>query len=249
MKVHLQRMRYVHHKNEFYKQRHTHNLCELAYYVNGYGMLTRDNEKYEYTKGTVHLVYGDVEHDEKNNAESKIMLLYFEMPENFVPQGIYKDDNGAVFSLLRQIRLEMQENLLHKQEMLDSILTQILIILKRKLFPQPSENKNFNHIVRHIDENFQFDIDIHKLAAKSFYSYERFRHVFKEHTGFAPRQYINNKRIDLAKFLISIDPDISLKVVAGECGFSSLSKFSNAFRTKMGMSPTQYKCRAKNNDK
>ncbi len=241
MDVYLKRMRYVHHKNTFYKQMHTHDLCELAYYVSGKGTLSQNGNTCEYTKGTVHLVHDGVSHDENNEAESKIILLYFEMPKGFLPSGVYNDRSGDVLSVLRRLRTEMQENLLYKQEMIDCMLEQILLSLKRQLFPRPTENKNFNHIVRYIDENFQFDIDVHKMAGEAFYSYDRFRHVFKEHTGYAPQEYINNKRIDLAKFLIDIDPSISLSALADECGYASLSQFSNSFRVKMKMTPTEYK--------
>ena len=246
MKTHLEFMRYVHHKNTFYKQMHTHELCELAYYVSGYGSLSQNENNYQYKKGTIHLVHGGIPHDENNEAESKIMLLYFNMPADIIPSGIYNDRSGAILSLLRNLRFEMQENLPYKQEILDNILTQILFLLKRQLFPQPVENKNFNHIVRYIDENFQFDIDVRKIASQAFYSYDRFRHIFKEHTGCAPHEYINNKRIDLAKFLIDTDPSISLTALSEECGYSSLSQFSNAFRSKTGMTASNYKNQVQN---
>jgi len=246
MAICLKTMRYVHHKNSFYKQAHMHNLCELAYYMNGNGSVSRGGDLFEYDKGTIHLVHNGILHDENNETESKIMLLYFEMPSEFLPSGIYQDTNGAVLALLRELRFEMQGNLLYKQEMVDSILMQILLILKRKLFPQITENVNFYHIIKYIDENFQFDLNIRDIAAKSFYSYDRFRHVFKEYTGFAPHEYINNKRIDLAKFLIDMDTSISLSALAEECGYTSLSQFSNAFRVKTGLSPSQYKEKIKN---
>lgn len=241
MDMHLKQMRFVHHKNTFYKKFHTHDLWELAYYVNGYGTVSREDVKYEYKKSVIHIVKKGVLHDEKNDAESRIILLYFDMSDEFLEQGIYKDNNGKILELLRNLRFEMQENLLYKQEMTDSLLMQILLILKRKQFPQITENKNFNHIVRYIDENFQSQIDVKTIAKKAFYSYDRFRHVFKEHTGCAPNEYINNKRIELAKFLIDIDPSISATTLVSECGFKSLSQFSNAFRSKMKVSPTEYK--------
>lgn len=241
MEAHLKFTRYVHHKNTFYKQEHVHDLCELAYYVSGHGYVSQNEKKRAYKKGTIHLIHAGIPHDENNEAESKIMLLYFKMPSDSVPSGVYNDPSGAILSLLRRLRLEAEENLPYKRELSDNILAQILLLLKRQLLPGPAENKNFNHIVRYMDENFQFDIDVKKIAAEAFYSYDRFRHVFKEHTGFAPYEYINCKRVDLAKFLIETDPEISLTALAEECGYSTLSKFSNSFRSGTGMTPSAYK--------
>ena len=69
MAICLKTMRYVHHKNSFYKQAHTHNLCELAYYMNGYGSVSRGGDFFEYDKGTIHLVHNGILHDENNEAQ------------------------------------------------------------------------------------------------------------------------------------------------------------------------------------
>ncbi|MBQ8894776.1 MAG: helix-turn-helix domain-containing protein [Clostridia bacterium] len=241
MDISLKRMAYVHHKGPFYKPHHTHELCELAYYVKGHGTLAEGEKQYQYTKGTVHLVGAGIPHDENNEMESNIILLYFEVPDGFIPSGIYSDQNGAVLSLLQRLRVEMQENLAFKQEMADCMVLQILLTLKRKLLPQPAESQNFNRVVQYIDENFQSEIDIHTIAEQTFYSYDRFRHVFKEHTGCAPLEYINNKRIELAQLLMEMNPAVPLGDLAAECGFSGLSQFSNAFRAKTGISPSRYK--------
>ena len=240
MKPNVINMRYVHHKTAFYKHEHTHDMWELAYYVNGFGSLSRDGQSYEYTNGTIHLVKANTPHDENNMAESKIMLVYFTLSESDIPSGVYHDKSGAILTLLRTLRTEMNETLRYNREISDAIFIQILYLLRRQLFPSPTECTSFHHIIRHIDENFQFDIDIHEIAAKSCYSYDRFRHIFKEHTGCSPHEYILDKRIDLAKFLIETDKSISLCKLANECGFNSPSQFSNAFRSRVGMTPTNY---------
>jgi AraC-like DNA-binding protein len=241
MEISLKRMAYVHHKGPFYKPHHTHELWELAYYVRGHGTLAEGEKQYRYGKGTIHLVQAGIPHDENNEEESNIILLYFEMPADAATSGIYTDHNGEVLSLLKRLRAEMQENLAYKQEMADCITRQILLTLKRKLLPQPAESRDFTRVVQYIDEHFQSPLDVHAIAAETCYSYHRFRHVFKEHTGFAPQEYITNKRIELAQLLMEMNPAVSLTTLAAECGFESLSSFSNAFRAKQGCSPAQYK--------
>lgn len=244
--IHFRSIRFVHHKEEFYKPAHTHELYELVYYVSGTGKLTCEGNSYNYKKGTIHFSAPGVAHDECNFGESKIIILYFEMPNGIIPSGVYYDNSGAILTLIRFLRTENQEDLPYMTEICDGLLTQIVYLLKRKLFPKPSEDKNFNDIVRYIDENFQFDINIKEIAEKSCYSYDRFRHIFKEHTGVSPQKYVINKRIDLAKFLIEIDPSVSLSRLAKECGYTSLSKFSNAFLARTKLSPSDYKNKIKN---
>jgi AraC family transcriptional activator of pobA len=88
---------------------------------------------------------------------------------------------------------------------------------------------------------------MHKIAKKACFSYERFRHVFKEQTGVSPHKYLNDKRVELATFLMEIYPGVSVSSIAKECGFSGVSQFSNAFKAKMGCSPMDYKQKLKNN--
>ena len=241
MDVMLKKIRYVQHKSTFYKQEHTHDLWELAYYVNGHGTVSQNGVSQKYSNGYVHLVRAGTPHDENNEAQSKIILLYFDADRNPAVPGIYRDKSGTVLSAIRRLNGEIQENLPYKQEMANLILQEIFLGLKRLQVPSHSENRGFSHIIRYIDENFQFDLDVHKIAADAFYSYDRFRHVFKEHTGVSPHRYINNKRVDLAKFLIDTDPAMSLSALAKECGYTSLSQFSNSFRAKFKVSPSQYK--------
>ena len=247
MSVSLKQIRYVHHKSTFYKQHHTHDLCELAYYVSGKGTLSQGDQITPYEKGTVHLVCPGVPHDENNEEESKIILLYFEMPKGFLEGGIYSDKNASILSLIGKLGGEMRQELPHKQDMMDCLLMQILIKLKRKSIPIPAENKDFAQVVSYIDENFQLDLDMHKIAKKACFSYERFRHVFKEQTGVSPHKYLNDKRVELATFLMEIYPGVSVSSIAKECGFSGVSQFSNAFKAKMGCSPMDYKQKLKNN--
>lgn len=243
MQASLRGMRYVSHKGQFYKPMHTHELWELAYYVKGHGTLAEEERRYRYEKGTVHVVQSGVFHDENNEADSNIILLYFNAPAELLPSGIFADRNGHVLSLLKQLRIEMQENRPYKQEMANSLLYQILLTLKRQLLPGPVESRDFNRVVQYIDENFQRPVDLRALAEKIGYSYDRFRHIFKEHTGLAPGEYLAEKRLELAKLLLEIDPSVSLTTVADECGFGSLSQFSNAFRAREGQSPTAYRRR------
>lgn len=61
-------------------------------------------------------------------------------------------------------------------------------------------------------------------------------------------QLLNEKRIDEARHFLE-DTDISVKHIAEECGFSSLSTFNRVFKEVMDCSPTSYRNKLKNNNK
>jgi len=63
--------------------------------------------------------------------------------------------------------------------------------------------------------------------------------VFKKYYGTTPRQYLINKRIEQAKYIL-----IDGKSVTETCyaiGFESVFSFSNLFKIKTGITPANYR--------
>ncbi len=58
-------------------------------------------------------------------------------------------------------------------------------------------------------------------------------------TDFSPKEYIQNKRLNLAKHLLETSED-SIGNVAYESGYSDPKYFSTAFKKKYGVSPSDY---------
>ena len=79
-----------------------------------------------------------------------------------------------------------------------------------------------------------------RLAASLGLSYDRFRHVFKEHTGLGPHQYHLQLRIRRAKELLC-GTDLSIKEVSAVLKFEDPYYFSKAFKKKTGTSPSQWR--------
>lgn len=64
--------------------------------------------------------------------------------------------------------------------------------------------------------------------------------LFKKLYGITPYTYLLNKKIDFAKKLF-IDTNLSVKEVADKLCFADEYYFSNIFKKKVGMSPSQYR--------
>lgn len=69
--------------------------------------------------------------------------------------------------------------------------------------------------------------------------------VINEQTGQTFTQYVNRYRLDEAIRLLG-DPqaDITLKAIASDVGFSSMTTFYKVFQTNVGMSPKEYREKA-----
>lgn len=78
------------------------------------------------------------------------------------------------------------------------------------------------------------------LAEEAGVSPSRFAKVVRRVYGVTPSQFITRTRIEAATRLLQ-RTDATVAEIALECGFSDHSAFSRAFRSSIGLSPTQYR--------
>ena len=78
------------------------------------------------------------------------------------------------------------------------------------------------------------------LAQSTCMSYSKFRKIFKEYTGFAPSQYIQEVRINMAKEMLT-NTSKSIKEIAFELGYENKDYFFTVFKKTTGMTPINYR--------
>lgn len=71
-------------------------------------------------------------------------------------------------------------------------------------------------------------------------SYSWFRRIFKQYTGFSPAQYQNEIKIQKSKELLNTS-SMSIKEIAYKLNFLNASYFVTFFKSKVGISPTNYR--------
>lgn len=90
--------------------------------------------------------------------------------------------------------------------------------------------------------NSPSDTSMEAVADALNMSYSKFRKIFRQYTGMAPKQYQMQLRLQKAIHLLS-DESRSIKEIARECDFASPYYFSRMFKRKTGYSPQQYRRR------
>ncbi|MEM6280453.1 MAG: AraC family transcriptional regulator [Verrucomicrobiota bacterium] len=78
------------------------------------------------------------------------------------------------------------------------------------------------------------------LAGAAGVSPSRFAKVVKRVYGVTPSQFITQTRVDAAARMLRVSGG-TVAEIAQECGFSDHSAFSRAFRSSIGLSPTEYR--------
>ncbi len=226
-----------------YVQEHNHNCYELAYYYDGNGETSAAKKTYKYHPYTYAIYRPYVMHTETHYNTSSIFDIGFSIDSScpFQPEtGIYEDSEKTIWSLIKKIRSEMGQKKSYYNYSVELFTAQLLLTHQRWYGRELNSFNPMYYIYKYIDENFIQDIDITTLAEMSGYSYDYFRHLFKEEAGVSPKNYIIDKRINFAKKLL-LEMNISVSEVAHRCGFSTGSQFTVIFKERTGASPLQYK--------
>lgn len=93
-----------------------------------------------------------------------------------------------------------------------------------------------NYIQTHLGGN----MSVEELAARANLSTDHFSRSFFQHTGQRPLQFIQQKRIERAQFLI-LTSGYTFAEIAEQTGFESLSYFARVFKCTTGQTPGSYR--------
>lgn len=224
---------------------HSHNNWELVCYLDGGGELITEHSVFTYSGGNIALIPPGERHSERNISRSELIFTVFATTDE-LRDGMYTVD-GEIMRLAELMSAASSVRTLEEQTAARLYLQIILLKLRGMEtaagLPVGESNPSLESAFRYISDYYNTVIDPRELAASVGYSYDRFRHIFKERFGITPKQMILYKRIDAAKQLLCADAKIS--GIARECGFGSASQFNVIFRKTQGITPGEYRARSR----
>jgi transcriptional regulator GlxA family with amidase domain len=102
-----------------------------------------------------------------------------------------------------------------------------------------NNSKVIENTLEYLKQNLAVPLSLETLAERANFSPIYFHKLFKASTGKTLREYIEEERIKKSVELL-VSTDMTLTEIAYECGFSSQSYFSYAFKKKMMLPPREY---------
>lgn len=95
-------------------------------------------------------------------------------------------------------------------------------------------------VEQYVNQEFRQKLQLQELANKFHMNANYLGQAFKQQTGKAFREYLNDKRIEEAKRLLR-QTNISIADVAVHSGYLSADYFISQFKRMTGMAPSQYR--------
>lgn len=174
------------------------------------------------------------------NIENRFNNNFFNPAQNIFKVGL-RDDVVALYEKALDIASKEKASY---QQYLAGIANLILGIMmysdRNRNFAVRKLDSQINRAKILISENLTNDIQLESIASEVNMSYSSFRKIFKEYTGFSPAKYIQEKKLQKAKEMLS-STELAVKEIAYVLNFGSVAYFSSIFREKTGFTPLQYR--------
>ena len=245
---------------------HRHHDChQLLYIVEGEALVTVNGKEYTAKSGSL-LIFSRFEQHSvavKSNAYKRYSVtlspetgaeahssyplysILVNRADGFKNLIETDDKCCEIETLFKGLTEEFKAQSRYRNEMLDSLLKQLLIVVCR-LMPLLSvpENSGIAGVVYNIQRMFendcgqQYSLDV--IAEENFVSNSYLSHVFKEITGISCMRYLLQCRVNHAKNLLA-ETDLSIGAIVGMCGFSDESNFGRTFRRETGLTPSAFR--------
>lgn len=237
-------MSHVHGKRSI-EDLHSHACNEFVYYVRGKGKSTIGKKTYDYAPNTFAFIPANVSHSEYHETETKVVFFAYDINSDLlnVNRGVFKDNDGEILRYVEEIHGEsLRKETLYKLAM-ENIVEKILILVNRKLNMPADKDKLENYmdfVVNYINMNVQSDINVRSVAASIGYSYDYFRHQFRERFGMSVKEYIVKTRVENVKEYL-VNSEEPIEKIAKRFFFTSQSHLTVVFRKYTGYTPAQYR--------
>lgn len=220
---------------------HSHDRYEFIYFFKGKGTINYNNISYEFEDLSYCLMEPKISHSHFYKEKSDCLIIQFTLSEVSISSIVQKDALFKISNLCNKISEELNLKSYKYSYVINAIVNEIAVLIARTQFKkEQSYTYMLDNTIEYINEYYMTPIRINYLANKCGYSVDHYRILFKERTGLSPKQYLMNKRQNLAKELLILTKN-SINDISRQCGFEFESQFSKYFKQVTGLSPLEYR--------
>ena len=123
---------------------------------------------------------------------------------------------------------------------IDCMLNHLMLLSCSQAAMKTELPDNIRYLLKYMESNFEKPLTLDYLAEFANITKYYLSREFKKYTGFSPNDYLITLRIDRARLLLT-STTIPASKIAHEVGIHDMNNFTNLFKKKTGMTPTQYR--------
>ncbi|MEW6126417.1 MAG: helix-turn-helix domain-containing protein [Acidobacteriota bacterium] len=159
--------------------------------------------------------------------------------------------DDSITTTVRSIAGEIAQEKIGHQEMLETLVRQLVIhLLRSHLTVRKSAqielsraglvDRRLRRAIEFMHDNFGRELALEEIAAAAYLSEFHFARLFKQLIGATPHAYLANLRIERARKLLA-ETSIPIIEIAAMVGYQSQSHFTKIFKSVTGLTPRSYR--------
>jgi AraC-like DNA-binding protein len=229
-------------------------ITVIAYVLAGQGNVTCHSDTFPAKRGDVFILpkgkYHEVAADPGRSDQWEYIWFNITGELTLTMLDKYKllnsvvipDAGGRVGELFQQaIGMAQTNEALDMHNDLPILYHRILIELSNVQSRRHAAYSNKVQEIKHyLDNRFQADFDSKQLSRHFGLTFKEINRIFKKEMGMPVYQYVLAKKIETAKLMLQ-DTQLHINEIALQLGFSDSQYFSNFFKKKTGVSPSQFR--------
>ena len=244
---------------------HDHSAIEILLTLEGMVTYTIEDKVYQVRKGEILIIPQDTAHSLTMEEGSSRYLYLFEPDaimtmRDIKSMAIYFNkpfhlrDGSDAHVRIRELLLRAKD-LYEKRELMwntacYSCILRVYATLGQRYLSgirlrtadnmRNMDSEVINAVMTYINNHYREELSLENVAGFAGFSRYYFSRSFKKQTGYSFKDYLCQKRLQVAMDLL-IRTNRSMRDVAIESGFGSVATFNRVFREKKGCTPTQYR--------
>ena len=237
-------------KNRTISKNRKTTMFELELPIGNGGMSYIDDESHQISENTVICAKpGQIRH---TRLPFKCYYIHMIVTDGYLVNTLASLPNYIDFSdtdQIKEIFMSLCEHyntgIANDDILLQSLILKLIYILSQnsasviKSTPKRNNHEAIERTLEYINNNLSAELTLERLASAANFNAIYFHKLFKASTGKTLHEHVEDQRIKKSINLL-ISTNMTLAQIAYECGFSSQSYFSYAFKRKKGLTPREY---------
>lgn len=245
-----------------FNARHYHEAYEIYYLKAGRCSYFIDDSAYDMEGGDIVVIPPGVIH-KTNYFDSPHTRYLMNCSELVIPEStrfafstvrLYSSKSLAsgCEAIFDKIREEYEGDNRYREDAMLAYISELFILLARSdgaIKSTCGEGHSFvDGALRHIRNNYMNDVTLTSTARALSVSSEHLSRSFKRETGFGFSEYVNTVRLKHAEDMLKNELGKSVSDIAFATGFNDGNYFSLKFKRAYGITPSEYRRNAHQND-